>query len=84
MVSSTTVINKIKNNYSEPFLGGQNHYAAFADMAANVNGRLVQGTDQAIEALFQEALTAYVNGEKSKADALVEFRVQVAATLNIR
>jgi len=46
-------------------------------MAKNVNGRLLQGTDEAIEAMFDEAMTAYVNGGKSKAQALAEFRRQV-------
>jgi len=47
-VSNNNVVAKIKDTYSEPFLGGQNHYAAFAQMAASVNGKLIQGTDQAI------------------------------------
>jgi ABC-type glycerol-3-phosphate transport system substrate-binding protein len=81
MVSNLNVVNKIKNNYSEPFLGGQNHYSEFADMAKTINGKLVQGTDQAVEALFQEEVTAFVNGEKSKAQALADFRRQVESTI---
>ncbi|MDR0301000.1 MAG: ABC transporter substrate-binding protein [Treponema sp.] len=76
LVSNTNVINKIKDNYSEPFLGGQNHYAEFAEMAKNVNGRLLQGSDEAIEALFGEAMASFVNGEKTKAQALADFRAQ--------
>jgi len=48
IVSNNEVINKIKNSYKEPFLGGQNHYAAFAEMAKNVNGKMLQGTDELI------------------------------------
>jgi ABC-type glycerol-3-phosphate transport system substrate-binding protein len=81
VVSNIQVINKIKNSYREPFLGGQNHYAAFADMAQNVNGDLAQGTDNLIYSLFSEALWAYVNGEKIKAQALNDFRSQAAAAL---
>jgi len=45
-------------------------------MAKNVNGRLLQGSDEAIEAMFDEAVSAFVNGEKSKAQALADFRTQ--------
>jgi len=81
LVNNMNVVNKIKDNFSEPFLGGQNHYAEFAEMAKTVDGKLVQGTDQAIEGLFQESLTAFVEGEKTKAQALADFRSQVEITL---
>jgi ABC-type glycerol-3-phosphate transport system substrate-binding protein len=80
-VSNTAVVAKIKDSYAEPFLGGQNHYAAFADMAGSINGKLTQGTDQAIEALFNEATIAYINGEKAKDQALADFKSQVNAQL---
>jgi multiple sugar transport system substrate-binding protein len=76
VVSNLNVINKIKDTYTEPYLGGQNHYAEFAEMAKNVNGRLLQGSDEAIEAMFDEAVSAFVNNEKSKAQALADFRKQ--------
>jgi len=76
VVNNIKVINKIKDNYSEPYLGGQNHYAEFAEMAKNVNGRLLQGSDEAIEAMYDEAAAAYWNGEKSKAQAIAEFKAQ--------
>jgi ABC-type glycerol-3-phosphate transport system substrate-binding protein len=76
MITNINVINKIKDTYSEPYLGGQNHYAAFAEIAKNVNGKLLQGSDEAIEDMFDEATGAYVNGEKSKAQALADFRRQ--------
>jgi len=79
MVSNINVINKIKDTYSEPFLGGQNHYAEFAEMAKGVNGKLIQGTDEAIEALWGEAMSAFVNGEKSKANAIADFKAQAEA-----
>lgn len=81
VVSNNNVINKIKDTYSEPFLNGQNHYAEFAVMANNVDGKLTQGTDQAIEGFWGEAVTSYVNGEKSKADAIADFKKHVADEL---
>jgi len=83
MVSNMAVVNKIKDNFREPFLGGQNHYAEFAEMALGVNGKLTQGTDDDIQALFGEAVTAFVNGEKSKAQALADFRQQVQSQLGL-
>jgi ABC-type glycerol-3-phosphate transport system substrate-binding protein len=83
VVSNVSVMAKIAPTFSEPFLGGQNHYAAFVEMAKGVNGRLVQGTDDVIQALFDEARAAYVNGEKSKAQALADFRQQVQSQVGI-
>jgi ABC-type glycerol-3-phosphate transport system substrate-binding protein len=83
MVSNMNVVDSIKNTYSEPFLGGQNHYAAFAEMAKTVDGRLVQGTDQAIEGIFSEEVTAFVEGEKTKAQALADFRRQAEIQLGL-
>lgn len=84
VVSNTAVMNRIKDNFSDPFLGGQNHYAAFAEMAMHVNGRLVQATDQVFDNLFGEAVTAYVNGEKTKAQALADFTAQARTMLNLQ
>ena len=81
LVSNNNVVNKIKDTYSEPFLGGQNHYAEFAAMANNVDGKLTQGTDQAIEGIWAEAVTAYMNGEKSEEQAIADFKDQVKVTL---
>ena len=81
IVSNTDVIDNIKNDFSKPFLGGQNHYEAFARIATNVDGTLVQGTDQVIDSLFLEEARAYRNGEKSKAQALADFKANVKSTL---
>ncbi|MCL2243701.1 MAG: ABC transporter substrate-binding protein [Treponema sp.] len=83
VVGSQVVVNKIKDTFREPFLGGQNHYAAFADMIPNVNGRLVQATDSVFDNLFNEAMTAYVEGEKTKAQALDDLRAQARTMLNL-
>ncbi|MDR1029432.1 MAG: ABC transporter substrate-binding protein [Treponema sp.] len=83
LVGNTVVVDKIKDSFSEPFLGGQNHYAVFAELAKEVNGKLTQGTDQAIEGLFLEATNAYINAEKSKEQAIQDFRSQVNAQLGL-
>ncbi len=83
VVSNITVMNKIKDTYAEPFLGGQNHYAAFVEMAKSVDGKLTQGTDQAVEGLFGEAVVAFINGEKTRDKALEDFKSQVSAQLGL-
>jgi len=83
VVSNSAVVNRIKDGFREPFLGGQNHYAAFAEMIPNVNGRLVQATDSTFDSLFNEAVTAYVQGEKTKAQALDDLRAQARTMLSL-
>jgi ABC-type glycerol-3-phosphate transport system substrate-binding protein len=83
VVSNIAVMDKIKGSMSEPFLGGQNHYAAFAEMAKSVNGRLAQATDLVIEPQFDEARNAFVLGEKSKDQALSDFRNQASSLLGL-
>jgi len=77
IVSNTVAIDRIKNNYREPFLGGQNYYAAFAQIAKNINGKLAQSTDFFIESLFRDALDAYLRDEKTKYQTLADFGLTV-------
>ncbi len=51
-------------------------------MAKNVNGKLLQGTDEIVYSLFNNALWAYVYGEKTKEQALADFRTQSVAALS--
>jgi len=79
VVSNTKVVNAIKDTYKEPFLGGQNHYAAFATMTGNINAKILSGFDQEIESIYQEQLTAYVNGEKDKKTAIADMKEAVSS-----
>jgi len=81
LVSNTEVVDKIKKGFKESFLNKQNHYADFADMALRVNGKLIQGTDQEIKAIFEKEVFPYIWGEKSKEQALADFRTQVKIQL---
>ena len=84
-VTSLPVIQRIQNSFREPFLAGQNHYAAFAEIARNINGSLAQGSDSAIESIFLEEVEAYVYyGEKTKAQALADFRRRVQRELGLQ
>jgi ABC-type glycerol-3-phosphate transport system substrate-binding protein len=83
IVSNTDVIDRVKNNYRDSFLAGQNQYAAFADMAKNVNGKLTQKDDDVFKDLFWEELNAYKTGEKTKVQALADFRKQAQSQLGL-
>jgi hypothetical protein len=74
LLSNEKVVNAIKDDFSEPFLAGQNHYAEFAEMAKEIDASTMTGSDLDIEELFQEELIAYTKGEKTKTDALEDFR----------
>ncbi len=80
-VGNLNVQNALKDNFSDPYLAGQNHYKEFCEMAKGIDGSLIQGSDQQIEALFNEAVTAYANGEKTKDQALKDFKDQVSSTM---
>jgi len=77
LVSNTAVVDRIKGSYSEAFLGGQNHYAAFADMAKNVNAKILTGYDQDIETIFQEQMENFVTGKKNLETTLADFKAAV-------
>jgi len=83
MITSTTVLNKIRNGFSEPFLAGQNHYAEFGEYTKNIDGRLTQSTDDVINSIFRDEVSAFLRDGKSKAQALADFRRQVAAKLGL-
>lgn len=78
IVSNTNVVEAIKGEYSDEFLGGQNHYAAFADMVGNIKGEIITEYDQAVNVLFVDhALTPYSKGEVDKETAISNFKAQV-------
>jgi AraC-like DNA-binding protein/ABC-type glycerol-3-phosphate transport system substrate-binding protein len=83
MVSNTVVINKLMKDFREPFLGNQNHYAEFAKLAQNVKSNLVQKTDYVIKKIFFKEAMPCVLGEKSKKQALCDFRVQAETKLRL-
>jgi len=69
-VSSQVVVEKITDSFDgselAEWLGGQNSYAAFAKAAPNVNGKLMTGSDDAIQRALQSALEQYLTDEVTK------------------
>ncbi|MER2117120.1 MAG: carbohydrate ABC transporter substrate-binding protein, partial [Enterococcus casseliflavus] len=70
-VSNERVVEEIKGEYEEEFLGGQNHYAEFADMVQDINAKILTEYDQTIETLFTDScLTPYSKGEVDQETAI--------------
>ena len=74
-VSNERVVEEIKGEYQEEFLGGQNHYAEFADMVQDINAKILTEYDQTIETLFTDScLTPYSKGEVDQETAIQNFK----------
>ncbi|MDR2597341.1 MAG: ABC transporter substrate-binding protein [Treponema sp.] len=82
-VANTEVINKIRNNYAEPYLGNQKYYVAFSKIARSINGKLAQSTDEIIEEFFLEEVNNFIDGKKSKARALADFKSRAEKALGL-
>lgn len=76
-VSNPNVVGAIKDDFSEDYLGGQNHYAAFADMAPAIDASILTGSDKDIQDVLNEELTAYAKGEKDLDTAIADFTTAV-------
>lgn len=77
-VSNNAVVNKIKDNYSSDFLGGQNQYKQFAKSASGINGKIHTKYDQDIQQLFiDNVLSPYSENKVSKKEAIKNFKAAV-------
>jgi multiple sugar transport system substrate-binding protein len=70
-VSSQLVVEKITASFDTStlatFLGGENSYGAFAKAAPSVNGKLMTGSDDAIQRALNDPLAAYLSGTMTEA-----------------
>ena len=79
IVSSEEVVESVRGDYSNEFLGGQNHYDAFAEMIPDVQAGFVTEYDQVINDLFMDhALTPYSKGEVDLETAIQNFKQRVS------
>ena len=76
-VANTQVIDRIKSDFSEPFLGGQNHYAYFAEEVAKVNVSFIGPWDFQIQNAWGDQVDLYANGQKSLDQAIADFGLAV-------
>lgn len=79
-VNNTNVVNTIKQDCSEPFLDGQNHYALFDEWAGDVRGDTVGPYDSAIYTLFKDVSIQYAlmsDGYETLGEAVDMFKALI-------
>ncbi|MBM7704537.1 ABC transporter substrate-binding protein [Metabacillus iocasae] len=77
VLSYLPVTNKIKDDFSEEFLGGQNNYEFFLGQSEKIEPGIVTKYDQQIDTLYGSAVQQYAEGKKSKEEAIKEFYSKV-------
>lgn len=77
VLSYLPVTEKIKGDFSEPFLDGQNNYKFFLEQAEKIDTGIVTKYDQQIDTILGTQVQDYVDGKKSKEEAINEFYNQV-------
>ena len=76
-VANMDVINAIKDEFSDAFLGGQNHYAYFADEAEKIDVSYIGPWDLQIQDAWGAQVDLYANGEKDLETAIADFSTAV-------
>lgn len=76
-VSLKSVDEEMAKGAGEKVLAGQNPYAFYADQMKKLPGDYMTPYDQQINAAYQTAVTAYVNGKLDKDAALKQFKADV-------
>jgi multiple sugar transport system substrate-binding protein len=76
-ISDRTVINEIKNEFADGFLGGQNYYKFFAEEALNVDGSLLKRYELEIRGFLLNAIFYYIQGVMTKQKAIEQFKHDV-------
>jgi hypothetical protein len=77
LLSYRPVTDKVKDTASYDFLGGQNHYKFFLREAEQIDGSIVTKYDQMIDTLWGNMVSEYVEGRRTKDEAINEFYRQV-------
>lgn len=76
-VSNTNVLEEIKDDFSEPFLGGQNHYDYFYNEVQKIDVSYVGPWDFQIQNLWGDQVELYANGDKTLDVAINDFTIAV-------
>jgi len=77
-LSNTDVVEKIKDDFSDEYLGGQNHYDYFYEAAKGIDGSLFSSYDQEINGMYMNQVSLYVEDQVSKDEAIANFKSEVA------
>jgi hypothetical protein len=77
--SHLDVLDKMKNDSGDAFLGGQNPDSVFVQAALKVNGKNLSAYDQVLSQLWDEQAASFWAGDKSRDQAVADFK---SAALN--
>ncbi len=80
-VASGTVMNN--SDGSVEFLGGQNMFEVFVPANEYANGKTLTQYDETINSYWRDQVRAYTSGEKSRDQAIADFKTQVKDNLGI-
>ncbi len=80
-VANMTVVDAIKDDFSEPFLGGQNHYEYFAQEASKIDVSHRGPWDLQIQNAWGDQVELYANGDKDFDTAVADFKKAVQEIL---
>ncbi len=72
-----------KSNGEVAFLGGQNMFDYFVPANQYANGKNLTELDESINMIWRDQVRAYANGQKSKADAIKDFKQTAADKLGV-
>ncbi len=78
-VSNKKIIDKVKDDFSDDFLDGQNHYAFFAEEIEKIDASKVTKYDQQINIMMQSIIEEYVDGKIDLNKALNRLKQNVKA-----
>jgi len=76
-LGNTKIVAEIKGTFSEPYLGGQNHYEYFASQLSGIQGGLMTKYDQQINNFIANATTSYIEGTKTLDEAVAQIKADV-------
>jgi len=79
VTSILSIQKQYADGFSEPFLGGQNHVAAFIKAAAAIKGDKLTKYDQDFDTFFNAAQQSYLDGLMTLDEAVQSFKDAVAA-----
>ncbi len=80
-VASGTVMKK--SDGSVPFLGGQNMFDVFVPAGKNANGKNLTQYDETINTYWRDQVREYTAGNKTREQAVADFKQQVADNLDV-
>ncbi len=76
-LSNRNVMESVIADFSSETLGGQNHFAYFAEQAEGIDGSTIQGYDYQINQILSQVMNEYLEGSLNYDEALESLTDQV-------